>query len=173
MADAAKGLMPLGDTPPLKEIAVDSSNTTAIFKWDPIKRENDGNAAPSGAGGNILGIAAGLLDSNRHPTKYLAASTAGYVQYIPAAEAAANGLKFLVQEDSDTSNIDNAGLNYDLVAGSGDTTTGESRYEIDSNTGTTGSAQVRVIEADPTVGAATSGSNRNWVVQIVETQAAV
>lgn len=173
MADAAFGLRPIfqgGEQPPLEEIYVDSSNATAIFQYDPIKRESDGYATPSGAGGQILGVALGLLDSNRHPLKYLPVSTAGYVQYVPADDVR---VRFLVQEDSDASNITDAGLNFDLAATAGVTTSGRSRYEIDSSSGTTGSAQVRVVATDPTVGAATSGSNRNWVVQIIETQGAI
>lgn len=146
---------------------VDSSNGTAIFVGDPVKMEADGNITPAGTNGDVLGVVAGVkidLDvaATEHPG-YLPASTAGevFVQVVGPEDL------FVIQEDSDGSNLAKAdrGQTVPLVAGSGSTTTGRSAFELDSSahgTGTDHSVILIDLDNNPDN---TTGTNADWIVQ--------
>lgn len=127
---------------------VDSSNATAIFKGDPVMGESDGNLAPATAGAAYLlaGIADEIytLDSfgNKVPVSYLPALTAGYVSYIPVFP----GQVWEVQ--ATTAAITDVFATADFASGSGNTSTGQSKYVLtgsDLGTGT----QMRLIGLVP------------------------
>lgn len=116
------------------EFPVDSSNGTAIFIGDAIKLEDDGNVAPSGAAGAIIGVCVGVkvdraVVETEHPG-YLPASTAGNIMVVVAKDVV-----YEVQEDSVGGAMvaTNVGSNGDIAAGTGSTTTGRSAYELDSS----------------------------------------
>lgn len=118
----------------VEEFAVDSSNGTAIFIGDAIKQEDDGNVAPSGVGGAIIGVCVGVVvDRDVAATEYpgyLPASTAGNIMVVTATDVV-----YEVQEDSVGGAMVaiNVGSNGDIAAGAGSTTTGRSAYELDSS----------------------------------------
>lgn len=154
---------------------VDASNGTAIFKGDLVVLEDDGNVAPSGAGGAVLGVCVGVsvdrdVAATEHPG-YLPASTAGNV----LVEIGRN-VVFEIQEDSagGAMALTNIGSNGDVVAGAGSTTTGRSAYELDSSDviakdASAATAQLRVLglntRQDNEV-----GTNAKWDVIINEHQ---
>jgi len=154
---------------------VDVSNATAIFKGDLIVLEDDGNVAPSGAGGAVLGVCVGVeVDRDEAKTEYpgyLAATTAGNI----LVELGRN-VVFEIQEDSTGGAMvaTNVGTNGDVTAGAGSTTTGRSAYELDSsdviaNDASAATAQLRVLKlssrADNEIGV-----NAKWEVIINEHQ---
>lgn len=154
---------------------VDSSNGTAIFKGDLIKLEDDGNVAPSGAGGAVLGVCVGVVvnravAATEHPG-YLPASTAGNV----LVEIGRN-VVFEIQEDSVGGAMvaTNVGSNGDVAAGAGSTTTGRSAYELDSsdviaNDASAATAQLRVLKLSSRADNAI-GTEAKWEVIINEHQ---
>lgn len=122
------------------------------------------------AGGNVDGVLIGIeaTDSSTSRVKYRAASTAKY------GIAIVSGIKnavFEIQEDSDTSTLtaDDVGKYVDVVVGSGDTTTGFSGMEIDSDSVGTSNGQFvllgPVIRPDNAL-----GTNCKWRVQINESK---
>ena len=128
------------------EIYVDSSNATAIFKGDAISIEADGNAKRSASadGGIVAGIAVAIstIDSfgNRKPALYLPATTAGYIQYVPAAP----GMTFEIQADDMVAQTA-IGATADFALGSGGSTlTGISSYQLDASDVGTGQ-QLRIL----------------------------
>lgn len=169
--DSPNGFIPIGtmDGSPyvanLRPEAVDSSNGTGIFIGDAIKRDTDGNVSPAGAGETqTIGVCRGIVidravAATEHPG-YLPASTAGtlLVEEGPT-------VIYEIQEDSVTLNLATTaiGSNVDFVAGAGSTTTGVSAYEIDSETPTSTTDTLRVVDfidrPDNAVGA-----NARWGV---------
>ena len=158
-------LVPISGEIRTRRIAVDASNATAIFKNDPIKQEADGNATPSGADGDCLGVAVSLLDSDKHPLSYLPVSTAGYVEYVPW-----NACLFIIGEDADGGKLSDRTAVYDLVATAGDTTSGYSNYEIDSSDAS--GSFVHIVSESPFWGDATGDTYPKWVVEIIGGQLA-
>ena len=156
-----------GSPQPAVEYSVDSSNSTAIFIGDFVVREADGNVAPytGTGGGNLLGVCVGIKgdygDLNR---RYLPASTAGTIYVIDDPDHV-----FIVQEDDGGTALTaaDAGANCDVLAGTGDTTSGMSRHEIDRSTVTTSSAQLRLIRLVPAEDNA-HGDFAKWEVVINE-----
>jgi len=131
---------------------VDASNGTAIFKGDLVVLEDDGNVAPAGAGGAVLGVCVGIdVDRDVAATEYpgyLPASTAGNI----LVELGRN-VVFEIQEDSVGGAMvaTNVGSNGDVAAGAGSTSTGRSAYELDSsdviaNDASAATAQLRVLK---------------------------
>lgn len=136
----------------IMEYSVDVSNATAIFKGDLIKLEDDGNVAPAGAGGAVLGVCVGVnvdreVAATEHPG-YLPATTVGTV----LVELGRN-VVFEIQEDSVGGAMvaGNVGSNGDVAAGAGSTVTGRSGYELDSsdviaNDASAATATLRVLK---------------------------
>lgn len=161
----------------IEEFPVDSSNATAIFLGDLIKIEDDGNVAPSGAGGAVIGVCVGVVvDRDVAATEYpgyLPASTAGSVMVVTAKDCV-----YEVQEDSVGGAMvaANVNSNGDIAAGAGSTTTGRSAYELDSsdviaNDAAAATAQLRVIRLS-TRPDNEIGTEAKWEVVINEHQRA-
>jgi len=154
---------PLGGEIRTQQIAVDASNGSAIGKYSPIEREADGNATASDADDPILGVAVGLLDSDKHPLSYLPASTAGYVVYVPF-----DACTFLCREDADGGKIADLSNTHDLVIGSVDTDLGTAKVEIDSSD--TGGSVVNLLRYSEFWGDSSSDDYPIFEVQIVSGQ---
>lgn len=168
--DGAFGLKPCGKHYGCREYGI-VPGTTQIFLQDPVKKDTTGTttglstvdiAADTGA---ILGSVVAIFDSDGLPVNYYPAGSAtGYTCMVaddPAQE-------FEVQEDSGGAALAQAdiGLNTNLLAGTGDTSTGLSGWELDSSDkATTATLQVRlhriVQRADNAL-----GTNAKWVVTI-------
>ncbi|MDO8055811.1 MAG: hypothetical protein Q6361_03040 [Candidatus Hermodarchaeota archaeon] len=106
------------------------SSAGNIFKGDPVKLENDGAVAPGAEGNRIIGVAAAFLDSNKHAmaTPYHVTGTAGYaIVYDDPAE------EFIVQCNSATvaPAQTHVGNMFDIEYTSGNTTTGQSKCELE------------------------------------------
>ena len=161
----------------VEEFEVDSSNGTAIFIGDLVKQEDDGNVAPAGAGGAVIGVCVGVkvnrdIAATEYPG-YLPASTAGTVQVVTAPDCV-----YEIQEDSvgGAMVLTNIGSNGDVAAGAGSTTTGRSSYELDSsdviaNDASAATAQLRVIRLS-TRQDNEIGTEAKWEVRINEHQRA-
>lgn len=101
------------------------------------------------AGGNIRGVAIAFSDQpfiavnqDNLNQAYHAASTAGYCLVVDDPNVI-----FEIQEDNVANDIDAdmVGLNTDLVATAGSTTTGQSAMELDSSGTGTAAAQLRIL----------------------------
>lgn len=153
---------------------VDVSDGTAIFPGDPVILSGSGDAAgvpgviraTAGSAGRITGVMVGIRPGGNNtliPPKYRAASTAEYILVADDPE-----LLFEAQEDSagGALAVTNIGQNIDLIAGTGNTYTGQSAFQLDSSTAdTTATLQMRLVSiqqrADNAVGA-----NAKWLVAI-------
>lgn len=121
----------------VRKVQVDVSNATAIFPGDFVVREADGNYTPATAGAtNVIGgVCVGVVvDRTVAATEspgYLPATTAGYINIVPADSA-----YFMIQEDGVTTPLTSAarGGNIQFIAGAGDTQMGRSNHELDSDT---------------------------------------
>lgn len=128
---------------------VDSANATAIFQGDPITLEADGNVKPSAAGDgvSVAAVAHTFKDSDGNSIKFLPALTGGTIGGLPV-----KGQVFSIQSDSGTVvNATDINATVDFVAGTGDQTTGRSRYELDSSNIGTGQ-QLRMLGKVESVG---------------------
>ena len=130
---------------------VAAGNATALYVGDAVKPEANGGVTPLDAGATgsdlCLGVIVAIYDSDGIPvgmhnssvsTKYLAASTAGYVD----VHIATPGEVFIGQSQTGTSYAVTdifAGVN--IVAGAGDTTTARSGHEL----GATGGVDAAIL----------------------------
>ena len=114
---------------------------------------------------NIVGVVVGFyprpdsLGTNHRP-----ASTA-----MIAMVADDQNLIFEIQEDSDTCTLAAAevGRNYDLIVGAGNATSGVSAMELDSSSGATTTANLRLLRLVPRPNNAI-GAQARWEVLILE-----
>jgi len=154
---------------------VDAANGTAIFNGDLVVLEDDGNIAPSGAGGAVLGVCVGV-------TVDRAVTATEYPGYVPASTAGnilveiGRNVIFEIQEDSVGGAMvaTNVGSNGDVAAGAGSATTGRSSYELDSSDviasdASAKTAQLRVLKLSSRQDNAV-GVNAKWEVMINEHQ---
>ena len=184
-ADTPKGLVPveyLNGSPWNGQVHiyyVPSTDGTIICKGDPVKSAGAADTlgiyatVTRGAATNTLrGVAVGFgdtpnvnLDTTNLARKYRPASTAMYVAVVDDPHVI-----FEMQEDSSGANLAaaNVGQCADVVIGSGNTTTGLSTCEIDSDSpSSTSSAQVRILGLVNRVDNA-MGTNAKWRVLINE-----
>ena len=132
----------LGGIAELQTYRVDVANATAIFKGDPITAEADGavKASAAGDGNTVVAIATGFQDGDGQSALFQPALTAGTITGIPVINQV-----FEVQSDSGTNVVEgDVFATADFVAGTGDTGTGFSRYELDSSNIGTGQ-QLRIL----------------------------
>ena len=144
--DAPRGFRPLGSIDggsyQTLEYGVDSSNSLAIFKGDPLTLEADGYVKQSAADDGVLvhAVATGFKNTDGKSRSYLSGSTAGTVIGIPVK----NQL-FAIQADSGTAltvAARHATANHVVTAG--DTDTGVSNIELDASDVGTG-IQMRIL----------------------------
>lgn len=136
---------------------------TSIFRGDIIAAVSDGTVAVAATSdnGKLLGVALGfsyILQGRREPSAYIPASTtfapttvgspnASWVNYIPLT-----GDLILEVDADDGSTVTTVagaigliGENCDLVAGTGDTTTGVSGMLLDISTHATSTLNFRIV----------------------------
>ncbi len=179
--DAPFGFKPYGPLLSAEWYPIATAYGTAVFVGDWVEITNTGLVCKvfggdtrmgieidaTGAAGDELGAVLELMDSNGDPISYLPASTTGDSVVAGYALVADHPMQeYLVQEDGDTTPIAAAsvGLNVAMISThTGDTNTGKSKQEIDSNTvNTTSTLALRVLRSYPgdTVGSAYC----RWVV---------
>jgi len=132
------------------ECVIPSSDGTATFLGDAVKLSGtadtgDENGAPTviqaAAGDVVFGVIVGFRPDYTDLTqKYRTASTRRVVQVCPATA----DVVFEVQADA-AFQAANVGQLFDVVVGSGDTTTGKSAMELDVGTAGTSDGQLRAI----------------------------
>uniref|UniRef100_A0A6H1ZGG7 Putative structural protein n=1 Tax=viral metagenome TaxID=1070528 RepID=A0A6H1ZGG7_9ZZZZ len=176
--DAPFGFRPWGNVLSANIYAIVTAYGTAVYIGDAM--EIGGTAITTkiygtiqncqvedtGAAGSMLGAVLGLFTSTGEPTPYIAASTTGDSVVAGYALIADHPLqKYIVAEDGDTSSIQvaNVGLNVEGIStNSGDTNTGQSKMEIDSNTVNTTSTlawKILGVHPDDTISAAGAAGN--------------
>jgi hypothetical protein len=150
---------------------VPAADSTALFIGDPVIIAGSGDAdgvptitrATAASAGRITGVVVGFQPTGPFPAKYRAASTAMYV--LVADDPL---LLFEAQEDGVGGSLaaTSIGLNIDLIAGSGNTSTGLSGFLLDSSTAaTTATLQCRIIGLQQRIDNAI-GTTAKWLVAI-------
>lgn len=150
-----------------------TGDSTDIFIGDPVDLggtgDTDGTAptvvrATAGSGGYVVGVVVGIenLTSDNLSQKYLPSGDTGYLLVADDPNQ-----EFEIQEDSGGNALTATaiGSNIDFIIGTGNTTTGMSATEINSDTcDTTNTLQCRVMRlvnrADNEL-----GTNAKWVVK--------
>ena len=180
--DSAFGLIPVahvgqtdnngGQT----QYSIGDTQSTAIFTGDPVKYKSDGTVEVATAGDPVVGVFGGCFYTD--PTT----SKPTWSPYFPAALAPGDAKAFvwdnpmqtfIVQQDSDSSNLVAANLNEnaDLVFNAGNTVTGVSGVEIDSSSAdVTATLQVRLIDFYNVPSNNTTANNSVFVVKINNSQ---
>jgi len=149
---------------------VPASDATALFVGDPVIDVEGGDAdgvpsctrATAGTSNRISGVVVGVINTPSLTKPYRAASTAQYVLVARDPQ-----LLFEIQEDSSGATLaaSNIGQNINLVAGSGNTTTGRSGFQIASSTAATTSTLQMRIEAAVVRQDNAIGTNAKWLVR--------
>uniref|UniRef100_A0A6H1ZLN7 Putative structural protein n=1 Tax=viral metagenome TaxID=1070528 RepID=A0A6H1ZLN7_9ZZZZ len=182
--DAPFGFIPYGNVLSANIYAIVTAYGTAVYTGDAA--EIGGTAITTklygtiqnmqveetGAAGSMLGAVLALFDSTGMPASYIASSTTGDSTVAGYALVADHPLqKYLVAENGVTSSIvvANIGLNVDGVSThAGDTNTGRSKMEIDSNTvadTATLAWKLLGVHPDDTISAAgTAGNHCRFIV---------
>lgn len=145
---------------------------TALYRGDPIVKVAAGTAEVGVAGAVIQGAALGFYDVDFSPLNYYVASTATQCYVLVADDV---NQEYVIQEDGLVSDCaaTSAGINADLIAGTGSTVTGLSAYQLDSSSiNTTATLNLRLIKKLPIIGN-DYGDYCKWLVKINYHQAAV
>lgn len=188
--DAAYGFKPYGNVLRAQMYAVVTAPTIYIHINDLVCADNDSYSTPvfgyiqgiydaanlnttTGDAYPVIGSVLALFDSNFDPVKYFAPGTVGNGTIAGYALVADHPDQlYEAQEDGDTAAIasGDVGLNFEVYSGTltlGNTTTGISKQEIDSNShATTNTIPVRVHRMahpdEDTIGS----TGCRWVVSI-------
>lgn len=185
LTDAAFGYIPWGPVIRANIYAVVTNNAVAMYRGSVVEASGAALLTPkmgylqaavgeeTGADGSIIGAVLAIFDENMEPVKYLAASTTGdgtIAGYVLVADHPDQ--LYLAQEDGDTSSLAAAdiGSNVEAVGTTGDTDTGVSLQEIDSNSKNTTSTlafKLVGIHPDDTVyPAAAAGGHARFIVKL-------
>lgn len=175
--DAAFGFQPYGNTLRVGLYGFVTTYGTAVYVGDLVEFDDAGYTTVNGGQvpgcqkeetGPFVGAVVGLMDSDMDPIMYLVASQAGDGVVAGFAFVADHPDQiFLAQEDgvSDPIDLADIGLNIDAVGTGGNTATGISTQEIDSDThGTTttlGLKLMNIYENDTP-----SSAWARWIVKI-------
>ena len=162
--DIANGFNPTGMIYGLGRYALDASTSTASFRNDLMMMISDGNVEPATANQTVtLGSLQGTTSASTAQKALVAASTAATVLISAHPDQ-----RYIAQDDaSDTSAETYIGNNADIVAGSGNTTTGLSGHEIASSDKKSATAQIRLIDIQRR-GDNAFGANADWLCRINE-----
>lgn len=167
-----RGLIPL--TTPQGDVVADVYSITDdyasdMFNNDPVVKVAGGGIeiATTGSGNYVLGSVSGFMDETGTPQCYYKAdSTAGWTAIVTDSP----DQLYVMQENTVSGVSDIAladrGRNIDLVTGTGNTSTGLSKYEINPDTmsvETTG--QMRIIRKSEEINNEL-GDDCNWVLKI-------
>lgn len=185
--DAAFGFKPWGNVLRAQLYAVNTAPTIHIYHYDLVvaggaivstphgyMMDIKDDAVPDGEAA-ILGSVLGIFDENMDPVNYIAAAEAGnstIAGYVLVADHPQQ--MFIAQEDSDGNAIELAegGMNANVVAATlcaGDTNTGISTMEIDSDSAaTTAALQVKLYQPHPDDTPATDTYWCRWICTVNE-----
>ena len=149
--------------------SITDSYASDMYIGDPVVNVAAGGIelATTGSGNYILGAAVSFYDETGVPQNYYpASSTAGWEVIVTDNI----DQLYLMQENTVSGVSDIAladrGRNIDLVAGTGNTATGLSKYEINPDTMSTEvTGQMAIIRKDDTPGNEL-GENCSWVLKI-------
>lgn len=165
----------------LQTCVIPASDGTATFVGDLVKLHGSGDATlrcptviqAAAGNANIYGVIIGFEpDYDNLNTKYRLASTRRVCRVMPAWQ----GILWRVN-CSITIDVDAIGNGYDIVVGSGSTTTGKSGMELDVSTAATSGTTLRLIDIERTpdneisASGGTAQTGVNAIVMIVETVA--
>ena len=149
-----------------------TSGAGAMFTGDIVKQANDGSVVQGTAGDAARGVFMGCFYTDPSTSKPRFNNT------FPNGTAASDAIAFvaddpdqlfIAQQDSDSANavVADLNLNANLVVGSGNTTTGISAMEIDSDTkNTTATLNVKLIDFYDTPSNDATANNSILVVKI-------
>ena len=149
-----------------------ASGASGIFTGDPVKQANDGSVVQGTAGDAARGVFMGCFYTDPSTSKPRFNNT------FPNGTAASDAIAFvaddpdqlfIAQQDSDSANavVADLNLNANLVVGSGNTTTGISGMEIDSDSkNTTATLNVKLIDFYDTPSNDATANNSILVVKI-------
>lgn len=182
--DVPFGLLPWRTVRKVELFALVTAIGTAVYRGVMMevvgtsiatKHGNRMSAAPeeTGAAGSLLGPVVGLYDEDMFPVEYIASGrvgdgvVAGY-----ALISVDRDQEYVVREDGDTSSLvaANIGLNVNLVGVGGNTTTGRSTQELDSDSvNSTATLALKILGVHPddlisATGAA--GNHARFIVKI-------
>lgn len=142
-----------------------AAGSTKIFIYDPAMIQAAGNVTIGGTSGQLVGAFCGFEDPDGMPQSfYPGDSSTGWKAFVaddPAQE-------FLIQEDSvgGAMALADVGLNANLASGTGNETTGVSKYTLDSSSkATTSTLQLRILRFLEGAGNEV-GNYAKWVVRI-------
>lgn len=181
--DAPRGFVPVSNaygspwTGAPRRYYVSSDDSNNIFIGDPVALSGSGDAfgipgvvratagAGSSAGDGPVGVVVGFenLTSDNLSRTYRPASTAGYLLVCDDPNAL-----YEIQEDSvgGALAVTSIGLNANFIIGTGNTTTGTSAVELDSNTAdVTATLDMRIIGISPRIDNEV-GVNAKWLVKL-------
>ena len=165
----AFGLMPLGKILSKNQYGI-VAGATAIYLGDPVKRETTGTATglatvTIATAAAFTGSVIAIFDSTGLPvSRYPGDSTSGYTCIV----ADDPNQEFIVREDSDSADVAqaNLGLNANLVAGTGNSTTGRSGWQLDSDSvNTTATLMVNIMRLYQIPGNTMGEDNAVYVVK--------
>lgn len=142
-----------------------------IYVGDPIIAVNTGYVTVSGAAPTapFVGAALGFFDQDMNPIAYYPNASYAVVCYVLVADHPEQ--EFIITEDAVTElALADCFANITFVAGTGDSTTGKSGYQLDSSEKSqTATDPVKIIRLAPTVGNtlynATTCPNPYWIVK--------
>lgn len=162
----------------LQSCVIPASDGTATFVGDLVKLHGTGDSATryptviqaAATNANIYGVIVGFVpDYDNLNLKYRTASTRRIALVMPAYQ----NILWRVN-CSITIDVDAIGNGYDIVVGSGNTTTGKSGMELDVSTAATTGTTLRLLDIERTPDNAISASGGtaetgvNAIVAIVE-----
>lgn len=167
--DNAMGMIPMDSPQESVErnvYSVTDDYASDLFVGDPVIRVAAGTVEIATASGTyILGSITGFFDETGTPQNYYpASSTAGWTMVV----ADSPSQLFMIQEGTNGTNVALAdrGSNVELVAGTGSTVTGLSKWEIDPTyMDTDAGRQMKIIRKHDTPGNEV-GNNCVWVCKI-------
>ena len=184
--DAPFGLRPWGDVLHCSMYAIQTTPTTNTFVGDLMVRSAGSLLTPhmgqllevivqgAGAAGATVGACLALFDDHMKPVSHMITTDAGDGTIAGYALIADHpDQEYIMAEDGDTASIAAAsvGLNADCISThAGDTTTGRSKMEIDSDSAAvTISLAVKILGVHPedTISAAgAAGNHCRFIVKI-------
>lgn len=157
---------------------VPATDSTALFKGDAVKSAGSADATgkfptvtQAAAGDAIRGVVVGfgedphiMIKADNPYLTHRPASTAMYVLVVDDPSVI-----FEIQEDSDVAALaaDDVGLSADVIVGTGNTTTGKSAMEIDSDSKTALAAALKILRVVDREDNAL-GNQCKWEVLIAE-----
>lgn len=136
----------------------------AVFPGDFVKMVAAGTVEVAAAGDVLLGVVVGIVPIYSDLTlKYKPSGTAATLLVCDDPDA-----EYEIQSDSGTLVAADVGLNADILATAGSTSSGRSRMEIASASKVSTTAQLRIVAPKDSVDNDATLANSKWIVRINE-----